>query len=355
MRNIIWIIAFALLATVAYVGFRLPLDYFSTAKRRAIVGRVGDKVITDQDLSLAMRAHIWRQGKTWANMGAVDRRTTQDEVLQELIIKHLVRLYRKDAALPQVKPETVSNELTYWKKQFQQDSETEARLSLQELTEVELEAEIRDQQFDAAWLELQTRVTVTEDEVTAWYNQYKDTLRIPKSYHVAHIFLSKHDPEKPQSRGEEIREIFHKFVSGKATFEELVSEYSEDDRTKTKGGDLGWFTANRMPEEFITNIKNMRPGQVGQPFPTRLGYHIVQLISVKDPELPPLDVVRSEIETVIANEKRQNAMELFKKNLVQKAEAKGLLQTFPNHIANVVPPDSAPSPQPNRRANETDS
>jgi foldase protein PrsA len=68
----------------------------------------------------------------------------------------------------------------------------------------------------------------------------------------------------------------------KITFEEAAAKYSEDAGSKTKGGDVGWFTKGRMVPEFESTAFSMKPGDISAPFKTAFGYHIVQLTATGD-------------------------------------------------------------------------
>jgi len=67
-------------------------------------------------------------------------------------------------------------------------------------------------------------------------------------------------------------------LSGKATFEQLARQYSQDPGSKNQGGELGWATRGTMVKEFEDEIfDKLKKGEISQPFKTQFGYHLVQL------------------------------------------------------------------------------
>lgn len=65
--------------------------------------------------------------------------------------------------------------------------------------------------------------------------------------------------------------------SGKS-FEEVAKEYSEDPTVSENGGDLGYFGGFRMVYDFENAAFNTPVGSVSEPFRTRFGYHIVNVV-----------------------------------------------------------------------------
>jgi parvulin-like peptidyl-prolyl isomerase len=88
----------------------------------------------------------------------------------------------------------------------------------------------------------------------------------------------------------------------------LVAEASEDEATKVTGGDLGIFSAARVPPEFVAQLEKLRVGQITAPFQTPLGFHIAQLTDVKPPRQLTYDEARAEIHQQLLNAKRAAAV-----------------------------------------------
>jgi peptidyl-prolyl cis-trans isomerase SurA len=78
-----------------------------------------------------------------------------------------------------------------------------------------------------------------------------------------------------------LRKVREEILAGKP-FEEAAREYSQDLESAKKGGYLGWFSLEEMPESFRSEIESLKVGEISQPFKTEYGYHIVKLLNRRD-------------------------------------------------------------------------
>ena len=79
--------------------------------------------------------------------------------------------------------------------------------------------------------------------------------------------------------------------------------------TKTRGGDLGFFSEFRMPPDFFCGGRQMHVAEISKPIRTRLGFHIIQLTDRKQARRMTFDEARGEIGLTLENEKHQTALE----------------------------------------------
>ena len=73
-----------------------------------------------------------------------------------------------------------------------------------------------------------------------------------------------------------------------ANFEELARTMSVDNGTRATGGDLGWFTRDELIDPRLGEvIFSLQVGAIAGPIPSRVGYHIVQLIETGNRPIEP--------------------------------------------------------------------
>lgn len=65
-----------------------------------------------------------------------------------------------------------------------------------------------------------------------------------------------------------------------ASFDALAAEYSEDVATKNNGGKMDPFLPSRRPGNYVSAAIRLKPGQISEPVPTTLGWHILKLDSI---------------------------------------------------------------------------
>lgn len=102
--------------------------------------------------------------------------------------------------------------------------------------------------------------------------------------HVAQIFLKDTTALSIYAPSKDIKskldEIQNKYKAG-ASFESLVEAYSEDVATKTKGGKMDPFVPSRRPGNYVAAAIKLKPGEISEPVPTTIGWHILKLDSIE--------------------------------------------------------------------------
>lgn len=58
-------------------------------------------------------------------------------------------------------------------------------------------------------------------------------------------------------------------------FSKMAKEYSSCP-SKSKGGDLGWFTSGQMVKPFEEAVKRLSVGSISDPISTQFGFHVIK-------------------------------------------------------------------------------
>ncbi len=86
-----------------------------------------------------------------------------------------------------------------------------------------------------------------------------------------------------------------KLLAAGGSFEALAMERSTDGATRFNGGDLGYFTADVMPDTYAAALKTAKPGAIVGPFKADAGWVLLKL-EERRPETPiSLDQARPQI------------------------------------------------------------
>lgn len=78
-------------------------------------------------------------------------------------------------------------------------------------------------------------------------------------------------------------------------FTALAKKNSMDPTVSENGGDLGFFTRDRMVPEFAAAAFAMRKGEVRGPVKSVYGYHIIRLVDVKHGRVPNFEEVEARV------------------------------------------------------------
>jgi peptidyl-prolyl cis-trans isomerase SurA len=114
-----------------------------------------------------------------------------------------------------------------------------------------------------------------------------------------------------------IEEIYSLVKAKNQSFEDLAREYSDDNTSAQKGGELDWFTSGRMVPEFETvafSLKNK--GDVSEPFLTSYGWHIIKMLDHE--EIRTYKQLKPEIENNISKGERSKKSAEFFVNKLKK-------------------------------------
>ena len=162
----------------------------------------------------------------------------------------------------------------------------------------------------------------TEQELRAEYEN--QVAALPKlEYHARHILVA----TEPFAQG-----VVQNLEKG-AKFEDVAKKESMDS-SKDNGGDLGWFTPDRMVKPFADAVTSLKPGDyTHKPIQTQYGWHVIQLVDTRPLSPPPFDQVKQRLEQVVQAKK----FKAYTDDLVSKAKI-DRTSAAPAAPAAVTPP-----------------
>jgi len=114
-----------------------------------------------------------------------------------------------------------------------------------------------------------------------------DEKTMPDSVRARHILIATMDPQTQQptmddsTAKKKIDSIRNLIEKGGQKFDSVAAKLSDDPGSKTKGGDLGYFTADRMVKEFSDFAFNHKVGEKGI-VKSQFGYHYIEVLDQKN-------------------------------------------------------------------------
>jgi len=118
-------------------------------------------------------------------------------------------------------------------------------------------------------------------------------------------------------------------------FAKVATELSKD--PGGEGGDLGWFTKDRMVPEFAEAAFKLEPGQVSDPVKSQFGWHIIKVEGKRMKTFPPFEQVKDQAARYVA-QKAQTA-------LIASLRDKAKIERF-DEAAKPADPAPAPAAEP---------
>jgi len=167
---------------------------------------------------------------------------------------------------------------------------------------------------------------------------YQEQLRLAKQseeFHARQILVA------TQTEAEAVK----KLLASGAAFEAMAMERSIDPATRFNGGDLGYFTADVMPQAYADALKTAKTGDLVGPFKADAGW---VLLKVEDRRIEPpisLDQARPQIVRFLTYDEVRDVLARLRGQSRIKLLI-GPAQLGPDTLREPAsaPPPSAPSP-----------
>lgn len=160
----------------------------------------------------------------------------------------------------------------------------------------------RDALLDLATLRARTQVG--DEELRAYYNAHLNDYKVEDRAHVERILfmtIGKTDAEVTEIR-KKAEDVLSKTKHG-GNFEDLAKKYSEDQKSKAKGGDIGWIVPGQTDPAFQQAAFGLPKGAVSDLVKTQLGFDIVKVLDREIAHLKSLEEVRDTILPILLDAK----------------------------------------------------
>lgn len=92
-----------------------------------------------------------------------------------------------------------------------------------------------------------------------------------------HILLRSSAQMNEAQAREKLTDIRRRVQAGQADFATLARQNSQDG-SAAQGGDLGWASPGQFVPEFEAVIDSLQPNQISEPFVSRFGMHVIELV-----------------------------------------------------------------------------
>lgn len=109
-------------------------------------------------------------------------------------------------------------------------------------------------------------VKVSDEEIKEQYENMKTEMN------ARHVLVADEETAK---------EVKAK-LDGGADFAAVAKEYSTEPGAQESGGELGWFTSDKMVKEFSDAALALEVNAISEPVKSEFGYHIIQVTEKRD-------------------------------------------------------------------------
>lgn len=280
---------------------RTSLEAAPTAGAK-VVAEIGAEKITQGDLDAAIESDIENQLEPMAPFMTVEQLNEQK--------KRMLEQYKNPQVKQQYLQSWLAQEVLY--RQALEDGLTEkpeAKKFINQLTRGALSQLLMNN-------ELASKINITETDLQTFYSANKDNYVEPAKATISHILV---DDEQ------QAKELIGRIKDGE-DFGELVKQFSKDEDTKQDGGkiDTEVQKGSHVPgvgayEELNNKIFAAdAPKILEEPYKTEKGFEIVKVETIIPERQKPLDEVRQQVMSTLANQKRQDVQRDYIKQMMDK-------------------------------------
>lgn len=186
------------------------------------------------------------------------------------------------------------------------------------------------------FLRVKTKDAVSDEKLKELYDQQmKNRGERPEEVRARHILVKTEADAKALAK---------KLKKGE-DFAAVAKEKSEDKASGASGGDLGWFTADRMTPEFSKAAFALKKGEVSDPVKTDFGWHIIKLEERRTTPAPTFDMLKEDLKNQLTRKVVMDYVNsVMKDQKVTVVDSKGMEKPLPAEPEAVAPIDAVTQP-----------
>jgi foldase protein PrsA len=273
-----------------------------------VVAKVGEVSITRDLVYQRMRQHEAMRPEDFKDKEVDAMKRLAVSLVDQLIQQRLI-LQEATRLGVAVTNDEVEQQYTRAQASFGSQEEFEKKLKEGHTDPQTLRQDIQDfilmQKVD---LLRRQQIEIVEQEIVEFFNVNKAQLLQDRA-RARHILVS--DPAKAQ-------EALRQLKQDRKDFAEVARLYSQDEGTKGRGGELGWFTKGQLVPEFEKTVFSLKPGEISEPVKTQFGYHIIQLEEIQQARQQTLADHREHISNILRSQKWQFQKQAWLNQLQQQ-------------------------------------
>lgn len=154
----------------------------------------------------------------------------------------------------------------------------------------------------------QRQGSVTDQEIAVYYEQNKGQYAQPERWRVSQILV----PTEAQAK-----QVLERLGKGEP-FDKVAQEMSQDP-SKSKGGDLGYFSRGQLIPEFEEAVFQLKTGQTSGVVKTSLGYHVISLVDHQPAQQRGLSDIKEQIAQDLQSRRERSRTDRFISELRKQA------------------------------------
>ena len=282
---------------------------------------VNGEPISRQELEKVTDTLLQSNGRALKDLSPADQRRAFQSVTDDMVIDRILAAKSADVTVPDMDIETQYNVL---RSQYPTPEAFDAEMKKSGQTPEQVRHNIRLQLAQKQWIEQQIadQVKVTPEEVEKFYKEGPpskfDTPEMVRASQILIRVRKEAPPEDALAAEKKINALADRVKKGES-FEAVAKDSSEDANAKI-GGDMDYFSRDRIMPEFADAAFKLKVGQVSPPVRTQFGYHLIKVTDHKPAHSATFEEAKDQIAAYLKDEKRKDAVAALVKSLREEAK-----------------------------------
>lgn len=185
-------------------------------------------------------------------------------------------------------------------------------------------AQLEKQVVMQAFMEDKAKNMVSDAQLKAAYDAKAKETKGQEEVKARHILVATED---------EAKKLSEQLKKG-GDFDKLAKEKSTDKGSGSRGGDLGWFSKDKMVPEFADAAFKLKKGEISEPVKSSFGWHIIKVEDRRPLKLASFEEMKEGLKNEVTNKAMQEYVEgLLKKADIKYYDASGKEKPFTREIA----------------------
>jgi parvulin-like peptidyl-prolyl isomerase len=298
--------------------------------------------ITESELEKEVTDYLKQNHATPEQVGPAKMPILRTAMLKNMVLRKLLlakgaALQTKDADLDK----TVNAEIERVKGATS-EADFEAQLKTAGLTLDELKKRLREKALVQKVFEAEAfkNLDPTDQEINDIYLKNKESFNIPAKVRASRVLILVDDKTSPADKANKKKAIdkARARIAKGEDFGKVATEVSEDQYSKTRGGDLNFFQRGENPDAGFDDVAfNTKVGILSPVFETPLGYQFLKVTAIQPAGVVPVADARGYISSKLREMKMNQQEQDYAKKLLADP-------TVAYHITLIDPPAQTQAP-----------
>lgn len=153
------------------------------------------------------------------------------------------------------------------------------------------------------YIDNETKAAVTPDALRKVYDETVKDMKPEEEVRARHILVE----------DEAVAKKAYARVKGGEEFAKVADELSKDPGSKKEGGDLGFFTKDRMVAPFAEAAFKLKPNEISEPVKSQFGWHVIQVLERRTKPVAGFDEMKDQIEQYVTRKAQQDTVLALRK------------------------------------------